>query len=118
MEQLKAAILSRKTHKKSIERDILIIDLYYNTGLRLSELTNLRVTDLRLTGKMPYLKVLQGKGGKDRDVNLNPYICGRLKSFTRGMSPEARGHWNRTQNHWKPFHQLGQEGRRTTITPP
>jgi site-specific recombinase XerD len=43
-----------------------------------------------LTGKSPYLKVLQGKGGKDRDVNLNPYICGRLKSFTNGMPSEAK----------------------------
>lgn len=85
--KLKAAIMDRKTHKKSIERDILIIDLYYNAGMRLADLANFHVKDLRLEGKLPYLIVLQGKGGKDRDVSLNPYICGRLKSFTTGMIP-------------------------------
>ena len=90
VEKLKSIITGRKTHKKSIDRDLLIIELLYNAGLRLSELTNLRVTDLRLTGEAPHLKVLQGKGGKDRDVSLNPYICSRLKAFTKGKAPEDK----------------------------
>jgi integrase/recombinase XerD len=45
VEKFKAVITGRKTHKKSIDRDLLIIELFYNAGLRLSELTNLRVTE-------------------------------------------------------------------------
>ena len=89
VDTLKAAIRGRKTHKELIERDILIIDSYYNTGTRLADLANLRVRDLHLSGMSPYLTVLQGKGGKDRNVNLNPFICSCLKAFTRGMPPEA-----------------------------
>jgi site-specific recombinase XerD len=86
--KLKAAMTSRKTHKELIERDILIIDAYYNTGMRLADLVNLRVRDLYLDGLSPYLMVLQGKGGKDRQINLNPFICGQLKAFTLGKAPD------------------------------
>jgi hypothetical protein len=34
--------------------------------------------------------VLQGKGGKDRDVSLNAFICLRLKAFTRGKTAEDK----------------------------
>jgi site-specific recombinase XerD len=88
VEKLKTAIRARKTHKRFIERDILIIELFYHTGLRLAELARLRIGDLRLTGESPHLIVLQGKGGKDRIVNLNTYIRDRLKAFTKGRAPE------------------------------
>ena len=90
VDRLKVAIKGRATHKQTIDRDLLIVDMLCHTGLRLAELANLRVHDLRLTGAAPHVKVLQGKGGKDRDVNLNPYIRDRLVSFTRGMPPETK----------------------------
>jgi integrase/recombinase XerD len=90
VDKLKEAITSRKTHKKELARDLLIVDLLYHTGMRLSELTDLRVGDLRLIGASPYLKVREGKGGKERDINLNRYICASLKSFTGGMPPEKQ----------------------------
>jgi len=41
--KLIAAIKNKKTHKKAIERDVLLIQLAYNSGLRREELANLRV---------------------------------------------------------------------------
>jgi integrase/recombinase XerD len=83
VEKLKACLRNRKTHKGKIERDILIVDTFCHTGLRLSELARLRKSELRLGGTSPYLIVLQGKGGKDRTIPLNPYICAELDSYTR-----------------------------------
>ena len=81
------AIKEKKSHKKIIERDLLLIETYYHTGLRRSELSpNLKVGDLHLSGSNPYLIVRQGKGNKDRTVFLNEYIRGKLANFTRSRS--------------------------------
>jgi site-specific recombinase XerD len=88
VEKLKDAIRNRKTHKRLIDRDILIIELFCHTGLRRAELAGLRVRDLHLGGESPYLTVRQGKGGKDRTVNLNSYICSRLKSYVRNTEAD------------------------------
>lgn len=88
VEKLKEAIRGHQAHKKLIKRDILIIELFCHTGLRRAELANLTIADLRLGGESPHLIVRQGKGGKDRTVNLNDHICSCLKSFTKGMTPQ------------------------------
>ncbi len=41
------------------------------------------MSELRLIGANPHLLVRQGKGGKDRTVPLNPYICAELAGYTR-----------------------------------
>lgn len=56
----------------------LILDLFYQCGLRLSELIELRVVDLRLDSS--YLKV-RGKGSKERELPLAPGLVKRLKRF-------------------------------------
>ena len=78
----------KKSHKKSIDRDILLIETGKMTGLRRGELANLKVGDLNLKGNDPVLLVRQGKGGKDRAVSLNPYIRDRLAAFVNGKSPQ------------------------------
>jgi site-specific recombinase XerD len=85
VEKLLTAMRERKSHKKLIERDILLVETFDNTGLRRSELSpNLKVGDLHLSGEAPLLLVRRGKGGKDRVVYLNDYIRDRLASFTKG----------------------------------
>lgn len=88
MEKLKGAMRARRTHKSTLARDILIVDTLYHTGLRRSELADLKVSDLYLAGESPYLHVRYGKGSKERDVRLNSFIRKELERHTRGKDPE------------------------------
>jgi integrase len=79
IEKLQAAIRSKKSHKRSIDRDLLLVDLAIHTGLRRSELANLRVKDVD-TGKR-FLIVRKGKGGKDRAIPLSTRTTEELVSY-------------------------------------
>ena len=68
VEKLISAISKKRTHRKAIERDILLIKLAYNSGLRREELANLKVCDILINDKA--LLVRKGKGMKDRTVPL------------------------------------------------
>ncbi len=88
IDRLIEGIKGKKSHKKSIDRDILLIETARMTGLRRGELSNLKVGDIRLDGDDPVLIVKQGKGGKDRSVSLNPHIKDRLAAFVKGKSAQ------------------------------
>ncbi len=64
----------------------LIIELFYSTGIRLSELRNLRVRDLDLNEKVIWIR--KGKGAKDRIVILSTYLSSELKKYINSKSPE------------------------------
>ncbi len=87
-ERLENAIRGKRSHKKTIERDILLIEMGRMTGLRAGELANLKVRDLQLKGDDPIVFVHGGKGAKDRMVPLNPYISEKLADFIDGMLPD------------------------------
>lgn len=55
----------------------LMITLTYSTGLRVSELVNLKVEDLNLTEKIGHVK--QGKGRKDRIFNIPENLSKQLQ---------------------------------------
>ena len=61
-------------------RNRAIIDLMLNTGLRVSEVINLKPSDVKLTDK-PKVTVKQGKGKKDRMVTLRADIIDILKAW-------------------------------------
>jgi site-specific recombinase XerD len=89
VEKLLTAMRERKSHKKLVERDIMLVETFNNTGLRRSELSpNLKVGDLHLSGKTPFLLVRHGKGGKPREIPLNDYVRDRLASFTEGRDAD------------------------------
>ena len=77
-----ARILSRPANRK--HRVLLMTG--YATGLRVSELVRLRVTDLdsdRMT-----IRVEQGKGGQDRYTLLSPRLLEELRAYWRGARPQ------------------------------
>jgi integrase/recombinase XerD len=82
IEKVKDAIRNRKSHKKLIERNLLIIDVGNKTGLRREEMSNLTVGDINL--ERGYLEVREGKGGKDRIIDLTPSLQKSLATFTKG----------------------------------
>ncbi len=77
-------------------RDRAILELFYASGLRLSELVGLDLEDVNLSGRM--VRVL-GKGGKERIVPFNPAAAAAIRGYLpargglvlrapRGATPE------------------------------
>ena len=60
------------------ERDKLIIELFYVTGIRLSELINIKITDIDYAHSL--IKVL-GKRNKERLIPLSKSIINNIKIF-------------------------------------
>lgn len=60
---------------------------YYGTGLRLMELVALKVQDI--DGKRSVLKVINGKGNKDRYVILTPSVLDMLRRYWQVYRPSS-----------------------------
>jgi len=88
--KLLGALWNKRSHKRTVVRDVLLVETAYHAGLRRAELANLKIGALRLSGEAPCLLVRQGKGGKDRIVYLNDCIRGQLATFVRGRSGEEK----------------------------
>src|SRR5262245_42655120 len=69
-------LLGRKTW---VTRN-MVVGVFLRTGLRCSEVANLRIGDLHL-GKESYLVVTRGKGNKRRDVYFNGALSGQLRNY-------------------------------------
>jgi integrase/recombinase XerC len=67
-------------------RDRAILELFYASGLRLSELAGLDMDDLNLSGKM--VRVL-GKGGKPRLVPFNGSTASAVRVYLKDRPPLA-----------------------------
>lgn len=63
--------LIRKVEHGNNKRDLTIIQLLLNTGLRVSELCSLMWSDIKITTRKGRLIVRSGKGGKFREIPLN-----------------------------------------------
>jgi integrase/recombinase XerC len=75
-------------------RDRAILELFYASGLRLSELTGLDVSDVNLSAKM--VRVL-GKGGKQRIVPFNGATAGAIRVYLKDRDALINGHAGRAQ---------------------
>lgn len=82
------------THKTNGLRDYVILMILYTTGIRVSELINIRVRDLSL--HEPYTLLVHGKGRKSRYVPLLkdsiPIIQDYLK-YMKYTKPEKMDEW-------------------------
>jgi integrase/recombinase XerD len=66
------------------ERNVTIIETLYGCGLRVSELTSLRISDLHL--KEDYIRVT-GKGNKERLVPLGKVAKGLIRNYMQNVRP-------------------------------
>ena len=79
--------LLRAVRKRGSKRDLAIIQTLLGTGLRISELAALSVSDLELSERKGWLRVRQGKGGKAREVPLDR----RTRQAIQGYLEERQG---------------------------
>ena len=63
----------------------MILELTYGCGLRVSEVVNVRVQDI--DGERHLLHVNQGKGAKDRLVELSPLLLDKLRCYWKEYRP-------------------------------
>ncbi len=63
----------------------LVLMTIYSAGLRVSEVTHLRVADIDSARRV--IHVRQGKGGKDRQVMLSPLLLEELRAYWRFYRP-------------------------------
>lgn len=66
-------------------RNKAMIEVMYGTGLRVSELVNLRLNELHLTSKMISTT---GKGSKERIVPINDYASKVLRDYIINFRPQ------------------------------
>lgn len=66
-------------------RDRALLEMAYATGMRLGEITNLRVTDI--DSERMVIRVEQGKGRKDRYVMLSASLLETLRAYWRLKKP-------------------------------
>lgn len=69
-------------------RDLAMIELLYATGIRVSELVNLKLGDVDLD--LGYIRVT-GKGSKERIVPVGEYARKRVKEYLDIARPELSG---------------------------
>ncbi|MEP2668848.1 MAG: tyrosine-type recombinase/integrase [Cyclobacteriaceae bacterium] len=66
-------------------QDVTMFDTFFSTGIRTSELCNLKTTDIiRDHGKV-FLKIREGKGGKDREVIVQPFGWDAIEKHLVGI---------------------------------
>jgi integrase/recombinase XerC len=86
LDQAETALLFATAERRALEggfrevRDLAMLELFYSTGMRLSELTGLSEADLDLIGDQ--VKV-RGKGKKERLVPLGRHAASALRAYAR-----------------------------------
>jgi len=85
IEKLVDAITCKHNHKDTIARDEMLIRFAQMTGLRRSELANLKVSDIQLEKRTVFVR--QGKGMKDRAVPIPLGLISKLTSFLAHKQP-------------------------------
>ena len=84
IDQIVEWIKSKKSHKRSIDRDLTLLETARKTGMRRSELGNLKVGDVNLDKNRLYVR--GGKGDKDRVIPIHPTLLEGLSDLVRGKA--------------------------------
>ena len=84
--EMQAIIDSIEKHSRTAVRDQALLLLLYNTGARVSEIVELKVSDLRLDGTSQV--ELLGKGRKHRACPLWPETVAALRAYLKQRIPK------------------------------
>ena len=86
LERKEQLALLRAIRKSGNLRDLAIISMLLHTGMRVGELCNLRVSDIRISTNSNMVTVREGKGTKRRNIPLNSTVIGVLKDYLKSFS--------------------------------
>lgn len=105
MDRLKETVRQKSLTSKVYEVANCFVRLALETGLRVSEMTNLKVKDVFFNGNS-FLRVQHGKGNKARNVLLPSSLRDYLRAYIkeRGLQPED---YLLISSHNKPFSRFG-----------
>jgi site-specific recombinase XerD len=70
-------------------RDLLIVDIMLNTGLRASELCRLRVCDTPVVIGRPVIEVYKGKNQKDRTIPVSERLAKKIAAYVSQIRPKT-----------------------------
>lgn len=82
------SLLSAPEHSKIGIRDTTIMVILYDSAIRLSELLNLKISDVNLQKSTPYLRI-HGKGDKERIVSISDNTVAHIKRYMRYYHEES-----------------------------
>jgi integrase/recombinase XerD len=88
IDQIVQWIKSKHSHKNSITRDLTLLETAKRTGMRRSELANLKVKDIFLDKNRLYVR--GGKGDKDRVIPIHPQLKISLSQLLHGKAEHER----------------------------
>jgi integrase/recombinase XerD len=77
------------------KRDRAMLELMYATGLRVTELVSLDVSDVQLEGEKPYVRLV-GKGNRERQIPLLDQPVQELSEYIRFARPRLVGERDET----------------------
>ena len=86
LERKEQLALLRAVRRSDNLRDLAIITMLLHTGMRVSELCNLRVSDIRISTHSNMITVREGKGTKRRNIPLNSTVISVLKDYLKSLS--------------------------------
>lgn len=82
--------LLRAVRRSGNLRDLAIITMLLHTGMRVSELCNLRVSDIRISTNSNMITVREGKGTKRRTIPMNSTVIRVLKDFLNSSDSNSQ----------------------------
>ncbi|MFQ5860639.1 MAG: site-specific tyrosine recombinase XerD [Dehalococcoidia bacterium] len=83
-----------REHTPEAQRDKAMLELLYATGMRVSELVNIDVQDVRLDEREPWIRCL-GKGSKERDIPLHHRAARVLRYYIASVRPRLASNHER-----------------------
>ena len=94
-------------------RDAAVLELFYATGLRVSELASIKKSDVNLDAGFV---VASGKRSKERIVPIGSYAREMIKLYLKEMKPPGTVSLSRTQG--QAHHQTGRLEAHQEVRPP
>jgi len=90
-EAVKALLDTPDLSTKTGRRDLAFLVLMYGTATRIDEVLSLKVNQLHLTAKKPYVSII-GKNSKVRTMYLLPKAVSHIKQYLRDFHGDSPNH--------------------------
>lgn len=86
-----------------VRKLILICDLFFCTGLRETELAQLRVQDTPLVLGQDVIEIYRGKGNKDRTIQVSRRLAAEIAEYIKKYRPETMPRYIKRSDITKPL---------------